>query len=411
MLTPHLFLAALSDKDSLLATAIRAEGGSVDALYRTIGALIRVRIPVGHEDVPSARATKSETPWLDKYGRDLTAEAKEGKLRPVIGRRKEILQVLQTLARNTKNNPVLVGDAGVGKTAIVEAMAIRIAEAKDAQILEGKRIIEIRPGNLVAGTKYRGEFEERLQEILGEAESNSGIILFIDEIHLLVGAGASGGTMDAANLMKPSLARGGFCCIGATTIEEYRRHIESDAALDRRFARITVEEPSRKETLGILSGLRPVLEAHHGVQITTEAIEAAVDLTVRYEHDRRLPDKAIDVLDIAASKVAVPELSMKVGPGRKAEIKGTDTRSCLRRVISQIRTTEDTLRGPMTRTAPARLRRGAGQDHGTRSRDRTVVGRLLSVYAVLLRVRTAGRFFFCGLRVGKSTCKSSLKTC
>jgi ATP-dependent Clp protease ATP-binding subunit ClpC len=251
------------------------------------------------------------TPFLDQYGRDLTREAREGKLGPFIGRRKELLQVIQTIARRSKNNPVLVGEAGVGKTAIVEALAVRAAEGKDPQVLAGKRIVELSIGAVIGGTKYRGEFEERLTRIIEEARAHPEVILFIDELHTVVGAGrAEGSGTDAANLMKPALARGDLRCIGATTIAEYCRYIEADAALERRFEKVVVNEPSPEETLEILKGLRPKWEAHHHVRITDRALEAAVDLSVRFDGDHHLPDKAIDLVDKAGARTRVPILSM-----------------------------------------------------------------------------------------------------
>jgi ATP-dependent Clp protease ATP-binding subunit ClpC len=330
----HLFLAILRQKDSHLLAALAAMGCDPDAMGTTLEKRLRVSVRVGAEPDDAKDDAMKGTPWLDKYGRDLTAEAKSGKLGPVIGRRKEILQVLQTLARSSKNNPVLIGDPGVGKTAIVEALAIRIVEGKDEKVLAGKRIVEIRPGALVAGTKYRGEFEERLQKILGEAKTHTEIILFIDEIHLLVGAGAAGSGMDAANLMKPALARGEIRCIGATTIEEYRRFIETDAALERRLEKIVVDEPSKEETLEILRGLRGKLEIHHGVKITDKALLAAIDLTMRFDHDRRLPDKAIDALDLAGARVCVPRLSMQVKAGEKPPRMGRVTPDVIAAVLA-----------------------------------------------------------------------------
>jgi len=333
---PYLFLAILNDGRTHLPKAVEAIGGtgSNGALRDELSARLRVAVPAGDEPEPEWESRDSDTPWLDKYGRDLTAEASAGRLGPVIGRREEILRVLQTLSRNTKNNPVLVGEAGVGKTAIVEALAIRVAEGKDERFLAGRRIVEIRPGRLVAGTKYRGEFEKRLQGILAEAEAHKEVILFVDEIHLLVGAGAVGGGMDAANLMKPALARGTVRCVGATTTAEYRRYIESDAALERRLERITVDEPSEKDTLTILSGLRSKLEEHHGVSITKKALQAAVELTVRFDHERRLPDKAIDVLDLTAARVVLPRLSMAVKAGENVEASGRVTPAGIARTLA-----------------------------------------------------------------------------
>ena len=253
----------------------------------------------------------STTPTLDRFGRDLTALARKGELGPIIGRRREILAVLQTLARSSKNNPVLVGEAGVGKTAIVEAIAVRAAEGKDPAVLGGKRIVELSVGALLGGTEYRGAFEERVQGVIAEARAHPDVIVFIDELHALVGAGRVGqGGLDAANLLKPPLSRGELRCIGATTVEEYRRFVESDPALERRFEKVLVEEPDRDETLEILRGLRPGLERHHGVSLPDEALAAAVDLSVRFEPDRKLPDKAIDLVDKAAARTRLPTLSL-----------------------------------------------------------------------------------------------------
>jgi ATP-dependent Clp protease ATP-binding subunit ClpC len=263
---------------------------------------------------PSPEMAGEELPeptLLERFGRDLTREAKEGKLGPIVGRRKEILQVIQTLARSTKNNPVLVGEAGVGKTAVVEALAIRIAEGKDPHILSDKRIIELNMGTLIGGTKYRGEFEERLTNIIEEVRNHPEIILFMDEIHTVVGAGKGEGSLDAANLMKPALARGDFKCIGATTITEYRRYIESDSALERRFEKIIVDEPSLEESLDILKGLRSKWEKHHHVRISDPALKAAIDLSIKFDTDHKLPDKAIDLVDKAGAYLQIPDLSLK----------------------------------------------------------------------------------------------------
>ncbi|MGO9611738.1 MAG: AAA family ATPase [Dissulfurispiraceae bacterium] len=249
--------------------------------------------------------------YLERYGRDLTQAAKEGRLGPFVGRRNELLQVIQTLARSIKGNPVLVGEAGVGKTAIVEALAVRAVQGKDPQVLSGKRIIELNLGALLGGTKYRGEFEERLTRIIEDVKADPDIIIFIDEIHNLVGTGSvGGGSMDAANIMKPALARGDIKCIGATTIGEYRRYVESDSALERRFEKVIVNEPSRDEAIEILKGIRPKWEKHFGKKITDKALEAAVDLAIRFDIDHHLPDKAIDLVDKAGARVHVPFLSM-----------------------------------------------------------------------------------------------------
>ena len=256
--------------------------------------------PVHEKEVDSA------TPFFDRYGRDLNKAAKEGKLGPFVGRRNELLQVIQTLARSMKNNPVLVGEPGVGKTAVVEALAVRAVQGKDSQVLGGKRIIELNMGMLVGGTKYRGEFEERLTKIIREASSNPDIIIFIDEIHTLVGTGSAGDSMDAANIMKPALSRGDIKCIGATTISEYRKYIESDPALERRFEKIILNEPTRDEAIEILKGLRPKWEKHFNKKITDKALEAAVDLSIRFDTDHFLPDKAVDLVDKAGRECRFP---------------------------------------------------------------------------------------------------------
>ena len=262
------------------------------------------KLPV--EEGPQENKPKS---FLNKYGRDLSKLASEGKLGPFIGRRDELLQVIQTLARNTKNNPVLVGEAGVGKTAIVEALAVRVKDNKVPDFLKGSRIIELNMGVLVAGTLYRGEFEERLTKIIKEATAQKEIIIFIDEIHTLIGAGKLSGGMDAAQILKPALARGDLRCIGATTIAEYRKYIESDSALERRFEKVMVEEPSRDECIEMLKSIRAKLEQHHGCLIDDDAITSAVDLSVRFDSDHRLPDKAIDLLDRAGARDQAPHLS------------------------------------------------------------------------------------------------------
>jgi len=306
----HLFLAILEEHDSVgcqLLMEHRVEfAGMVDLTWKRLKEQPKPQ-PAAGQNQPEP----SSTPFLDKFGRDLTQEARDKKLGPIIGRRKELLQVIQTLARASKNNPVLVGEAGVGKTAIVEALAIRIVEGKDPQVLAGKRLVELNMGVLTAGTKYRGEFEERLTKIIAESSAHPEIILFIDELHTMMGAGKAEGSLDAANIMKPALSRGGVRCIGATTIAEYRLHIEADAALERRFEKIPVPEPSRDETLEILRGLRPKWEKHHGVKITDAALSAAVDLSIRFDPDHQLPDKAVDLVDKAGARRQVPVLSYR----------------------------------------------------------------------------------------------------
>ncbi len=309
--TGHLFLALLEMEESPGCRLLIEKGANLDRLTQLARARTEAlpRPSGGGEVVTQAGGT----PFLDRYGRDLTALAKEGKLGPVIGRRKEILQVVQTLSRASKNNPVLVGEAGVGKTAIAEAIAQRAVQRKDA-VLVCKRLVELSLGALVAGTTYRGQFEERITEIIEECRTHPEVILFLDELHTVVGAGKGEGGPDAANLLKPALARGEIRCMGATTVTEYRRHIESDAALERRFEKVLVAEPSREESLEILKGLRSRWEAHHGVRIPDTALDCAVDLAVRFDGDHQLPDKAIDLVDRAAAQVKVPVLSL--GPGQ-----------------------------------------------------------------------------------------------
>ncbi len=280
---------------------------------------------------PKHTKSKSKTPMVDQLAVNLTDLAEDGKLDPVIGREKEIERVVQILARRTKNNPALIGEPGVGKTAIVEGLTQRIADGEVPAPLLGKRVLQLDLGSVVAGTMYRGQFEERLKRVISELKQ-SDAILFIDEVHMLVGAGSAGSAMDAANILKPALSRGELQVVGATTLDEYRKHIESDAALERRFQPITVEEPSKDETIEILRGIRPAYEDHHQLKISDEALEAATDLSARYVSDRFLPDKAIDLIDEASSRVRMyknpigddaKEIVHKLRTVRK-ELKGTD---------------------------------------------------------------------------------------
>ena len=252
--------------------------------------------------------TKSKTPVLDTYSRDLTKYAEEGKLDPIVGRDKEIERVSQILSRRKKNNPMLLGEAGVGKSSIAEGLALRIAQRKVSRILFDKRVVMLDLASMVAGTKYRGQFEERIKALMAEVEDDKSIILFIDEIHTMIGAGGSSGSMDASNMFKPALARGEIQIIGATTLDEYRKHVEKDAALERRFQKVIVEPATAEETIQILTNIKDKYESHHNVTYTDEAIKACVDLTVRYMSDRHLPDKAIDALDEAGARVHISNI-------------------------------------------------------------------------------------------------------
>ena len=258
----------------------------------------------------SSKSKKSKTPVLDNFGRDLTAFANEGKLDPIVGRKNEIERVSQILSRRKKNNPLLIGEPGVGKSAIAEGLAIRIIERKVSRLLYNKRVISLDLASVVAGTKYRGQFEERMKAVMNELEKNKDIILFIDEIHTIVGAGGAMGSLDASNMFKPALARGEIQCIGATTIDEYRKYIEKDGALERRFQKIMIEPTSIKETIEILQNIKNKYEDHHNVKYTDEAIEACVKLTDRYINDRNLPDKAIDAMDEAGSRIHITNMDV-----------------------------------------------------------------------------------------------------
>ena len=255
---------------------------------------------------------KSKTPTLDHFGRDLTMMAREGKLDPVIGRDSEIERVSQILSRRKKNNPLLMGEPGVGKSAIAEGLALRIYQKKVSRILYNKRVVTLDLASLVAGTKYRGQFEERMKAMMTELEKNRDVILFIDELHTIVGAGSSAGALDASNIFKPALARGEIQCIGATTLDEYRQYIEKDGALERRFQKVMVEPTSVEETIQILNQVKDRYEEHHNVMYTKEAIEACVNLTSRYITDRFLPDKALDAMDEAGSRVCLKNMKVPV---------------------------------------------------------------------------------------------------
>lgn len=305
--TEYLLISVLKEKNCIAVKLLETLGINISKLLSVLMEMLTGSTQKTEASFSTTKAgepvTKSTTPTLDKYSRDLTTFAREGKFDPIVGREKEIDRVIQILSRRTKNNPCLVGEPGVGKTAVVEGLAQKIASEEIPDLLKGKRVVSLDLSSMISGTKYRGEFEERINKVIEEVRLAGDVILFIDELHTIIGAGAAEGAMDASNILKPSLARGEVQLVGATTLDEYRKHIEKDAALERRFQPVQVEEPSEEETLEILRGIKDKYEVHHQVQITDDAIKAAVKLSARYIADRYLPDKAIDLLDEAASKV------------------------------------------------------------------------------------------------------------
>lgn len=322
--TEHILIAILRESDSVAGRLLNTMGINIQKLYLDLLSAMGEDAPAVRDDLQSGRGSRNTnaTPTLDEYSRNLTQMAREGKLDPVIGREKEIRRLIQILSRRTKNNPCLIGEPGVGKTAVVEGLAQMIASGDVPDTIADKRVMTLDLSGMVAGSKYRGEFEERIKRVIAEVVESGDVLLFIDEIHTIIGAGGAEGALDASNILKPSLARGELQLIGATTVNEYRKYIEKDAALERRFQPVMVDEPTEEESVAILKGLRSRYEEHHRVEITDEALEAAVKLSSRYINDRFLPDKAIDLIDEASSRVRlmnytkpekIRELEAKIG--------------------------------------------------------------------------------------------------
>src|SRR6187431_1696879 len=324
--TEHLMLSILKNKENIATQILNQFDVDYDLFRQELGMVksndVRAEYQEENDDDfdeekkyaqqkgKQGAATKSKTPVLDNFGRDITKLAETGTLDPIVGREKEIERVSQILSRRKKNNPILIGEPGVGKTAIVEGLALRIVQRKVSRVLFDKRVVSLDLAALVAGTKYRGQFEERMKAIMNELEKNRDVILFIDEIHTIVGAGGASGSLDASNIFKPALARGEIQCIGATTLDEYRQYIEKDGALERRFQKVLIEPTSIEETIQILNNIKERYEDHHNVTYTPEAIEACVKLTNRYMSERFLPDKAIDALDEAGSRVHITNIEV-----------------------------------------------------------------------------------------------------
>ena len=310
--TEHLLLAMLREVDCMGTRLLHTMGVNIRKLQNEVLAAMgeEVANPRDNGNARSRNEAATGTPTLDQYSRDLTEMARQGVMDPVVGREDEIGRVIQILSRRTKNNPCLIGEPGVGKTAVVEGLAQRITQGLVPEKMKNRRLVVLDLSGMVAGSKYRGEVEERIKKVIAEVMEHPGILLFIDELHTIIGAGGAEGALDASNILKPSLSRGEIQIIGATTIEEYRKHIEKDAALERRFQPVTVEEPTQEQAVEILKGLRPYYEKHHGVTITDEALEAAVKMSIRYIADRHLPDKAIDLMDEASSRVQLTGITV-----------------------------------------------------------------------------------------------------
>ncbi len=307
--TEHILLGLIKEQDGKAAKVLTNLNVQLDTVRSEILDFLGAELPQGEAEKEAASTSKSKTPALDSFGRDLTDLAREGKLDPVIGREKEIERVIQILSRRSKNNPVLLGEAGVGKTAIVEGLAQDVVKGNVPELLVDKRIVVLDLAMMVAGTKYRGQFEERIKAVMTEVRRVKNVVLFIDELHTLVGAGGAEGAIDASNVLKPALSRGEVQCIGATTLDEYRKYIEKDGALARRFQMILVEPPTRNQAVQIMHGLRDRYEAHHRVRYSDDALELAVDFSIRYINDRYLPDKAIDIIDEAGARVHLKQMT------------------------------------------------------------------------------------------------------
>ena len=310
--TEHLLLAMLREVDCMGTRLLHTMGVNIRKLQNEVLVAMgeEVANPRDNGNTRSRNEVATGTPTLDQYSRDLTEMARQGVMDPVVGREEEIGRVIQILSRRTKNNPCLIGEPGVGKTAVVEGLAQRITQGLVPEKMKNRRLVVLDLSGMVAGSKYRGEFEERIKKVIAEVMEHPGILLFIDELHTIIGAGGAEGALDASNILKPSLSRGEIQIIGATTIEEYRKHIEKDAALERRFQPVTVEEPTQEQAVEILKGLRPYYEKHHGVTITDDALESAVKMSIRYIADRHLPDKAIDLMDEASSRVQLTGITV-----------------------------------------------------------------------------------------------------
>ena len=315
--TEHVLMGIIKEGENVAARLLNTLGISLQKLYVDILVAMGEDGSLVKEDFSKKTSRKKEGSMLKQYSRDLTQLVREGKMDPVIGRDLEIKRVIQILSRRTKNNPCLVGEPGVGKTAIVEGLAQRIVAGDVPDTVKDKKVLTLDLSGMVAGSKYRGEFEERIKRVIKEVIEDGNVLLFLDELHTLIGAGGAEGAIDASNILKPSLARGEIQLIGATTINEYRKHIEKDAALERRFQPVTVEEPTTEEAVAIVQGIREKYEEHHGVAITDEAVRAAVELSARYINDRNLPDKAIDLIDEASSAM---RLSSMGSSGKRKEV-------------------------------------------------------------------------------------------